>query len=406
MTRLLYILPGPVPPSEDLEHDKFTFLSEIARGEVLLPVWGDSTQSLPPFLSKNFPIHRVGTFCYHMFLGERFPKFLRRLAILLFYVRRGLQLHHEEKFDSIMVYGTNAPGIAGVILKWLTGVPLIAEIPGVPEHAYRYDAPHANVLGALKRFIADRLLELACKTADCVKLLYPWQLQSYPRLQQRKVAIFHDFVPVHIIRPVQNKERFILLSGYPWHRKGVDVLIKAFKSIASQFPDYTLKLMGHYPDREFLDHLAAGCPQIEFLSPCHYEDALKVIGKCSIYVLASRSEAMGRVLLEAMAARRPIIASAVDGVPYYIHDGEDGLLFESENVEQLAAKLTTLLSDQQLQVRLGARGYEKAFSEYDEESYVRSFQTMLQSLRGESLGTEKAMEQYDETLAATKISQP
>jgi glycosyltransferase involved in cell wall biosynthesis len=131
---------------------------------------------------------------------------------------------------------------------------------------------------------------------------------------------------------------------------------------------------------------------------------LKVIGSCSVYVSASRTEAMGRVLLEAMAARKPIIASAVDGVPYYIVDNDNGLLFESGNVEDLAAKLAILLSSQELQARLAKRAYEKGFSEYDERSYVRSFSNMLQSMQDESLGSPKGANHYEETIVATKVA--
>jgi glycosyltransferase involved in cell wall biosynthesis len=385
MMRLLYILPGLVPPSADPALDKFTFLSEIAEGEVLLPVWWDSPNKVSPFLRETFPIHRVGNFRYHLFLCHRFPKPLQRFATLVFYVRRGLQLHREKKIDVIMVYGTNAPGIAGIILKWVTGAQLIAEIPGAPEHAFRYEEPNPGSNATIKRFFADQLLGLVCATADCIKLLYPWQLQRYPRLHDKKVAVFHDFVPIHVISPGESEERSILLGGHPWYRKGVDVLIRAFKSIAAQFPNYKLKLMGYHPDRKFLNNLAAGYPQIEFLAPCPYDDALKEIRSCSLYVLASRSEAMGRVLLEAMAARKPIIASAVDGVPYYIIDNDNGLLFQSENVEELAAKLTMLLGDRELQARLAKRAHEKAFSEYDEQSYVRCFQSMLQSMRDDKV---------------------
>jgi glycosyltransferase involved in cell wall biosynthesis len=158
-------------------------------------------------------------------------------------------------------------------------------------------------------------------------------------------------------------------------------LIRAFKSIAPQFPNYKLKLLGYYPDREYLNDLAGKCPQIEFLKPGPYELALKVIGGCSVYVSASRTEGMPRVLLEAMAARKPIIASAVGGVPFYIRDNDNGLLFESENVEELTAKLATLLNSQELQARLATRAYDKVISECDEQSYTRSFHSMLQSLR-------------------------
>jgi len=305
-----------------------------------------------------------------------------------------------------MTYGTNRIGIAGVILKWITGAKLIVEIPGVPEDIFRYDAPHPGIRAAVKRFFADRFLEWIGATADCIKLLYPWQLRKYPRLCNKKASVFHDFVPVHVITAEQSEERFILLVGFPWYTKGVDVLIRAFQSIAAQFPNYKLKLMGYYPDREYLNGLAGSCPQIEFLNPVPYELALKVIGACSVYVLASRSESMGRVLLEAMAARKPIIASAVGGVPHYIGDNDNGLLFRSEDVKELAEKLTALLTNPELQARLAKRGYEKVFSEYDERSYVCSFRKMLQSLREESLGSHRGNDRQEEMIAATKMAQP
>jgi glycosyltransferase involved in cell wall biosynthesis len=402
MTRLLYILPGLVPPSSDSALDKFKYLSEIAEGEVLLPVWWDSPKSVPPFVWKTFPAYRVGNFCYRFFLSERFPKPLRRLATLFFYLRCGIQLHRGKKFDFIMTYGTNLPGIAGVILKWITGVKLIIEIPGVPEDAFRYEVARPGRRAAIKRFFADQLLLLVGAAADCIKLLYPGQLWKYPRLREKNVVVFHDFVPVDVIASEEAEEKFILSAGSPWYRKGIDVLIRAFESIAAKFPDYKLKLMGYYPDREFLDKLAGNCPQIEFLTPRSNELALKVIGSCSVFVLASRSEAMGRVLLEAMAARKPIIASAVDGVPHYIRDNDNGLLFQSENVEELAGTLAKLLSNPALQACLAKGGYEKVFSEFDERSYVREFRSMLESMGSETPSGHRDVNLFEETTTAAK----
>ena len=404
MTRLLYILPGVVPPSPDSAHDKFKYLSEIAEGEALLPVWWDSRDRVSAFLRETFPIYRVGNFCYHLFLYERFPRPLRRIAILLFYLRRGLQLHRRKKFDVIMTYGTNLPGVAGMILKWITGAKLIVEIPGVPEDAFRYEDAHPGKSAAFKRFCADQLLLIVGAASDCIKLLYPGQLRKYSFLRKKNVAIFHDFVPVDFIPSESNEEKFILSVGFPWYRKGIDILIQAFESISAQFPHYKLKLMGYYPDREYLDKLIGGCAQIEFVSPRSNDLALKVIGGCSVFVLASRSEAMGRVLLEAMAARKPIVASAVTGIPHYIRDDDNGLLFQSESVEDLAEKLATLLGSEALQARLAQRGYEKVFSEYDERAYVRSFRAMLELLGGVPVACNKASDPYEQSIPRTEMA--
>jgi glycosyltransferase involved in cell wall biosynthesis len=380
MTRLLYILPGLVPPGEDASRDKFSYISEITEGEILLPVWWDSPEKAPPYLKSTFPVYRVGNFQYHMFLAFRPRKFLRRMATFFFYIRRGWQLHRERKFDVIVAYGTNRPGVAAVILKWLTGAKMIVEVPGVPEDAFRYDAADPGMASSLKRYFADRLLNFVGGNADRIKLLYPTQLRKYPKLTCKKVAVFHDFVPVNTIQTEPSDERFVLSVGYPWYTKGMDILIRAFKRIAPQFPEYKLKLLGFVPDRRYLDELAAGCPQIEFLPGSPLDKTLKVIAACSVYVLASRTDSMGRVLLEAMAAQKPIVAAAVGGVPYYVADNSNGLLFEPENVDDLASQLTLVLRNGVLRAHLARAGFERVTSELDERAYVSHFAAMIRSL--------------------------
>ncbi|MGH9475585.1 MAG: glycosyltransferase family 4 protein [Terriglobales bacterium] len=371
-----------MPPDPDPIRDRFTYLSDFAEGEVLLPVWWRSADSVPPPFQHEYPQYRVGRFRYHFHPSYRWPKRLRRPAMFLFYLRTGWRLHRQKKFDVIVVYGTNATGLAAVALKRLTGARLIVEIPGVPENAFRYEQPRPGLRGATRRFVANRLLNFVGSRADCMKLLYPGQLACYPRLQRKPCAVFHDFVPVGSIRALPAQERFVVSVGYPWYTKGMDVLIRAFRAVAPEFPDFRLKLMGHFPDRRYLDELAAACPQIEFIKPGSNDDALRVIGACAAYVLASRTEGMGRVLLEAMAAGKPVIASAVGGVPNYVSDGRNGLLFKPEDPDDLAARLRILLADDQLRARLGAAGLDRVRCELDERAYARAFGAMLAGLTG------------------------
>ncbi|HUX66445.1 MAG TPA: glycosyltransferase family 4 protein [Terriglobales bacterium] len=375
--RVLFLLPGRVPPPQDPSRDRLYFLSDISSGAALLPVWWATAASAPAFLRAEFPLHRVGRFRYHLHLAYRWPKPLRSLARFLFYVNRGWRLHREEPFDVIVTYGTNATGLAAVLLQRLTGAKLVVEVPGVPENAFRYDRPRQGRASALKRAVASRLLNFVGGRADCMKLLYPSQLRHYPRLRNIPTAVFHDFVPVSQIREIATAERFVLSVGHPWYTKGMDVLIQAFLAVAPEFPEYRLKLMGYFPDRARLEELAAGCNRIEFLEARPNEAALEVIGACAVFVLASRTEAMGRVLLEAMAARKPILASAVGGIPFYLGDNKQGLLFAPGDATNLAARLTAVLGSEDLRQRFGEEGLRRVRSEYDERAYVASFQAML-----------------------------
>ena len=199
MTRLLFILPGLVPPASDPIRNRFHYLSDICEGEVLLPVWWHSADQVRPDLKQNFPVHRVGRFFYHMFLFLRFPRVCRKTAVFLWYITRGIQLHREGKIDVIVTYGTNTPAVAGTVLKWLTGAKLIVELPGAPENAFRYDTPNPGMAASVKHFFADLLLLFVGRASDCLKLFYPWQLKEYPSLQKKHAAVFHDFVPVRCV---------------------------------------------------------------------------------------------------------------------------------------------------------------------------------------------------------------
>ncbi len=380
MTKLLYISPGPVPPGPDEHRDPFSYLSDIATGDVLLPVWWRSPKEVSPYLQACFPNYQVRRFRYHMFLKFRYPWGLRRLLTLFFYVYRGLQLHWHNKFDVIVCYGTHITGIAGVILKWITGAKLIVELPNVPEDQYQCQRAGRGNWTRAKRLMADAFLRFVGGSADCLSLRYPWQVNKYPSLQQKTQVVVPGFVPAHTICAHPSDEKYVLLMGFPWFTKGVDLLIKAFRSIAREYPDYRLKIMGHYPERGYIEELARGWPQIEFLYPRPHEDAMWVMARCTVYALASRTDAAPRVVMEAMAASKPVVASAVGGVPYFVVDNDTGLLFEPGNVTQLADKLRLLLGSPSLRARLGARAHEIILAKFDEESFVRDFDAMLRSV--------------------------
>jgi glycosyltransferase involved in cell wall biosynthesis len=111
-----------------------------------------------------------------------------------------------------------------------------------------------------------------------------------------------------------------------------------------------------------------------------YKDVIPLFAGCSLYVLASRTEAMGRVLLEAMACRKPVIASNVGGVPYVIEDGYNGLLFEKENVDDLAEKIKLVLSDNELAEKLAENGYMYVRKNLSEKNYINNYKNMINFL--------------------------
>ena len=81
-----------------------------------------------------------------------------------------------------------------------------------------------------------------------------------------------------------------------------------------------------------------------------------------------------------MAARKPIIASRVGGIPTIVRHEDNGLLFEPENVEDLARQIRRMLSDPTLAARLADSGNRRVKTELSEEQYFKNFTDMIDAV--------------------------
>ena len=104
--------------------------------------------------------------------------------------------------------------------------------------------------------------------------------------------------------------------------------------------------------------------------------------RASLVVLASFHEGIPVVLMEAMATERPVVATAVGGIPELIRDGENGWLVPSKDPQALAAALEEALTQPELAAQRAAAGYQAVDAEYRVE---RSAERMVKLFRGESL---------------------
>ena len=371
MKRILYIKPGYVPAPSNEEFDEFYYLSNVIAGDVLLPVWGEHASNT--FQRENFT--------YHYFFSWKFPKIIRLPLDILFYICKGLYINYKKSpYDAIISYGTNKTGIAALILKYLTKSKLIVDVPGNPAHAYTFDSTKQSLFLKLKQILSEKIFKVVVRRADVVKLLYPTQLDYFPDLKIKQKAIFHAFVPVSQFKPSSVDEKFIICVGFPYYLKGVDVLIKAFHIVKKEFPEYRLKIIGHCEDRSYFKNLADNDPRIEFYPGLPFKDVQKQIASSTMLVLPSRTETMGRVLLEAMAHGKPVIGSRVDGIPYVIEDGVNGLLFESENSVDLSRKIVEIIEGFELRNFLKMNAKQSINSKYTENSYINRVKVMVESL--------------------------
>ena len=152
--------------------------------------------------------------------------------------------------------------------------------------------------------------------------------------------------------------RRLLFVGRLEPRKGFPVAVRAFARLASAYPDLQLVVVGDGEERQAIDVLPADVrSRVRMMGRVTYE-ALPTYHKAAdIFVSpATGSESFGIVLVEAMAAGLPIVASDIAGYREVARDGLDGLLVRPADPEALAAGVKRLLDSPALAARLGESG--------------------------------------------------
>ncbi len=173
-----------------------------------------------------------------------------------------------------------------------------------------------------------------------------------------------EFEEVQQIQPGDLKEKpdILLVAGLE-RIKGVDILLKSIPIVLKSVPNLKVYIAGSGSQEGKLKNLVKRLKleeHVEFLGFISTEEKFKYYRRCKIVVVPSRWDAMPTTLLEAMASGKPVVASAVGGIPDTIVDGKTGLLFESENAEDLADKIVKLLTDESLRKEMGQAAVEKA----------------------------------------------
>jgi phosphatidylinositol alpha-mannosyltransferase len=157
----------------------------------------------------------------------------------------------------------------------------------------------------------------------------------------------------------------ILFVGRLEKRKGLSHLIDAFAAVQHNLPDARLIIVGAYDNLEMLPFLfqarQLGLREVHFVGRVTDQELARYYRTAAVFCAPSTGmESFGMVLLEAMAAGAPIVASDIDGYRDVMDDGRQGVLVKPEDSDKLAAALVSLLRDPARRREMGERGRKKA----------------------------------------------
>jgi glycosyltransferase involved in cell wall biosynthesis len=176
----------------------------------------------------------------------------------------------------------------------------------------------------------------------------------------------------------------VLFVGVLERYKNVDGLAAAWRVVAPRVPDARLRLVGDGTLRPVVEQLLHDVPDRtswdERLSPAEVSRALD---EATALVLPSRSEGMGRVLVEAFCRGRPVVGARVGGIPDLVEDGQNGLLVEPGDTQALADALVRILADRGLAERLSAGAHASAaFWTSSPEEFAARVRALVERITG------------------------
>lgn len=153
-----------------------------------------------------------------------------------------------------------------------------------------------------------------------------------------------------------NREKKILFVGRVEYAKGVDLLIGAFARLKDKHPDWSVELVGEISP-PFQNRIESLIPKdlegrVILRGPLYGRELAERYLSSKIFCFASRNESFGISLVEAMYFGNAVISSDIGAARYILDYGNAGLIFESENTEQLAAGLDKLMSDEAMRNRV------------------------------------------------------
>jgi glycosyltransferase involved in cell wall biosynthesis len=243
---------------------------------------------------------------------------------------------------------------------------LAARVPLVLATVHLHmEVPVTRGMAIQQRLIGagvDRLLPVSEHNARCLEKMLHW-----PRL---KMDVIHNGIdPGAYVRSPDPTLRSSLAGDRPLvltvarldEQKGHRHLLAA----AAQVPDAVFVLAGDGPQRDGLERLAARLgirDRVRFLG--ERADVAELLAVCDVFALPSLYEGLPISVLEAMAAERAVVATAVGGTAEAVVDGVSGLLVAPAQPQPLAAALSRVLSDAALRGALAAAGRSRVVSHF------------------------------------------
>lgn len=262
------------------------------------------------------------------------------------------------------------PALAGFLIHRLVGIP------------YSFTA-HGSDLHVDRTMLCQKVAEAAFTVtiSDDNRAVFERECGG----PIRTLEVIHCGVDTTVFHPVPRSAtadgRLAILAIGTLHEvKGQTHLVEACRLLAAAGVPFVCRFVGEGPDRVALERQVAEAEltdRVEFLGQRTRAEIAGLINSSDVLVAASvptrsgKREGIPVVLMEAMSAGLPVVASALSGIPELVIDGSSGLTVPPGDAPAIAAALRRLHDDPELRTRLGVAARERVVAEFDVDRNAR-----------------------------------
>jgi glycosyltransferase involved in cell wall biosynthesis len=215
---------------------------------------------------------------------------------------------------------------------------------------------------ALLRPLADGVATSALRRADAVRTISPFTTRLVRELGIEPAGSYPTFVDLDAFtrkEPVPSPaEPVALFVGVLEPYKNIDGLAAVWPQVIARVPAARLHVVGKGSRAAVVEALTAREPSVGWSRELDAAGVAQALDEATLLVLPSRSEGMGRVVIEAFARARPVVGTRVGGIADLVEHDATGLLVPAGDAAALTDALAALLADRDRAAELGRRGRE------------------------------------------------
>ncbi|MEE4311332.1 MAG: glycosyltransferase family 4 protein [candidate division KSB1 bacterium] len=307
------------------------------------------------------------------------------IALLRIYriIRKG-------RYDIVHTHSSK-PGFSGRIAAKLAGVPIIVHtVHGFPFNDFMNPllrsffitleealAKISNVLVTVSKLNFQKIVDL--KIADPARLVNIYSGIYFDKFDKKT-----DVVSKKKELGIDPKMKVIGMVGRLSNQKSPQYFLDAIPAIAEAHPDTRFLLIG---DGELRDALEKRIKKLGIHDRTQIlgfrDDVPDLLQVMDIYVLSSCWEGLGRSLTEAMYLKKPVVATAVEGVPEIVETGKTGVLVPPRDPESISRAVISLLGDPAQTKELGENAHRKVAKKFSAHKMVEQIDQLYQELHAE-----------------------